>query len=500
MMSDEFFGGRTYEGLGRSNGGRGVEVGVTTAVAVSEGSTHEGMGTWRAAMWAGVAVGAFHLAYEVPGIGLLMGVYLFGLVKLTEVGAARGAFWWGMAVGLACVVPQLWFFWGVFGGAAVALWAVLAFWIGLFVLIGWGLRQVAWVKGWFLAFMLAVVWMGLEYFRCELYWLRFAWLTVGMACPSVVVSWTGVYGAGLVLMILMALLAQARRWMPWGVLVVGVALWALWPTLNKDGSGAIGERVVGIQLEGPSEGEVVEALDTAVSAYPDAALLVMPEYTLMSPPPERIRAWCRRNERYLVIGGKLPLEDRPDGEGKWSNTAFVIDPKGEVVFTQGKCVPIQFFDDGVAAKEQRLWDSPWGKVGICICYDLSYTRVTDELIRQGAQYLIVPTMDAVSWGAHEHKLHVRVAEVRYAEYGVRLIRVASSGISQIKWYFGEGPTAPYPGQGAMVTAKCLRPGARGGTIPWDRWVAPVCVGVTGIVVVMLLGREGRRRWGRRSTE
>ncbi len=46
------------------------------------------------------------------------------------------------------------------------------------------------------------------------------------------------------------------------------------------------------------------------------------------------------------------------------------------VFKQAKSVPIEFFQDGRPAAEQRLWHSPWGNLGICICYDLSYSRVT----------------------------------------------------------------------------------------------------------------------------
>ena len=84
----------------------------------------------------------------------------------------------------------------------------------------------------------------------------------------------------------------------------------------------------------------------------------------------------------------------------------MINPEGRVEFKQAKSVPVQFFVDGMPAKSQAVWESPWGKIGICICYDLSYSRVTDRLIRQGARALIVPTMDMIAWGGHEHELHM----------------------------------------------------------------------------------------------
>jgi apolipoprotein N-acyltransferase len=116
---------------------------------------------------------------------------------------------------------------------------------------------------------------------------------------------------------------------------------------------------------------------------------------------------------------------------------------------------------------------------------LSYTRVTDELVRQGAQLLIVPTMDVEDWGRHQHELHSRVAPVRAAEYGIPIFRVASSGISQA--VTGGGyvvAQTSIPGSGEIFSAQ-LRLPTHGG-LPLDRWLAPFCVAITGIVMAALL--------------
>src|SRR2546425_3382099 len=185
--------------------------------------------------------------------------------------------------------------------------------------------------------------------------------------------------------------------------------------------------------------------------------------------PERVRAWCRKQQRYLSAGGKDFIAD-----ADYFNTAFVVGPGGEIVFRQVKSVPIQFFKDGRPALEQKLWESPWGKLGICVCYDLSYRRVTDELIRQGAQAIIAPTMDVSDWGEHQHRLHARVAPVRAAEYGIPILRLCSSGISQLIDRHGHViTTAPFPGDQAMIAGQLHlnEPGTR----PLDRWLAPLAV-------------------------
>jgi apolipoprotein N-acyltransferase len=159
-----------------------------------------------------------------------------------------------------------------------------------------------------------------------------------------------------------------------------------------------------------------------------------------------------------------------------------------VVFEQGKSVPIQFFNDGLPARQQQLWESPWGKVGIAICYDLSYSRVIDRLVQQGAQALIIPTMDAEDWGEHEHRLHARIGPLRAREYGIPIFRVASSGISQVVDRSGAvTATAPFPGQGERVVGR-LHIGPPG-RLPWDRYLAlPAVVAVAGLLVYLSVRR------------
>jgi apolipoprotein N-acyltransferase len=221
-------------------------------------------------------------------------------------------------------------------------------------------------------------------------------------------------------------------------------------------------------------------LDQALAKNTNAPIFVLSEYTLDGPVPDSLKNWCRDHERYLVIGGKDFVTN-----DVYYNTAFVVGTNGDIVFKQAKSVPIQFFKDGLPAPKQDVWNSPWGKIGICICYDLSYTRVTDELVRQGAQLLIVPTMDVEYWGRHQHELHSRVAPVRAAEYGIPIFRVASSGISQA--VSGGGNVVaeiPFGKNGDFFSAQLRLPSR--GSLPLDRYLAPLCTVVTGLVTAILL--------------
>jgi len=233
-------------------------------------------------------------------------------------------------------------------------------------------------------------------------------------------------------------------------------------------------------MEFPSAGILPQVLNHALAKNTNAQIFVLSEYTLDGGVPDSLKNWCRTNSRYLVVGGKDFVTNQI-----YYNTAFVIGTNGEIVFKQAKCVPIQFFNDGLPALEQAVWNSPWGKIGICICYDLSYTRVTDRLVEQGAQLLIVPTMDVSEWGRHEHELHSRVAPVRAAEYGIPIFRLASSGISQA--VTGGGSVIAQTGfdQSGEVLSAQLHLSSRG-SLPLDRFLAPVCTAITALALAALL--------------
>ncbi|HEX3889783.1 MAG TPA: carbon-nitrogen hydrolase family protein, partial [Verrucomicrobiae bacterium] len=190
--------------------------------------------------------------------------------------------------------------------------------------------------------------------------------------------------------------------------------------------------------------------------------------------------WCREHSKFLIVGGKDFISTN-----KYYNTAFVVGTNGEIVFKQAKSVPIQFFDDGLPAKKQEIWNSPFGKIGICICYDLSYTRVTDKLVEQGAQLLIVPTMDVSEWGKHEHELHSRVAPVRAAEYGIPIFRLASSGISQAVSGSGSVVAKTDFDKPAEILSAQLHLPSRG-SLPLDRFLAPICTVITVTILIALL--------------
>lgn len=477
------------------------------------------------------AVGLFHTAFLFPAWAWLVVGHLGCLFELRRLATPRQAFYTGMAVGFGVYVPQMIFLWNLFHAAAIPLWCVLSLFHAGFLLMA-NRVEVRWGTGW-AALLMPVLWCGIEYLRSEVWWLRFAWFTAGGCWPvglaPQVLQRLGIYGLGFGLAwvaaqgatLLQTVETNSRR-RAGASLAIACAVFlgaALWPSSRSE-TEVRRLPVAGIQFEFPALPDLLQGLDGLVRSHPEAELLMVSEYTLEGPPTQALKNWCRRNRKWLVVGGKQLIDsttpaatagDTTSGTGgaeiapapsllsapalpwqrsgppkeRFHNTAFVIGTNGQVVFQQAKSRPIQFFDDGEPAPSQAVWESPWGRLGIAICYDASYRQVMDALIRQGAVGLLIPTMDVEHWGAHEHGLNARMAVLRAAEYGVPIFRVASSGISQLIDRDGrETATAPFPGQGETL-AGTLELRSSGGSMPPDAWLAPACMVATGVVLLGL---------------
>lgn len=461
---------------------------VLEAVEIRRGSS------WR--QWSAeviLSAGLFQAALFFPhAAGWLVLFSLVFLLRLRRAATVRRAFYGGLLVGIGIMAPQLAFFYRIFGPLAMALWFLLAIWFAVFVAVG-KLVERRFGREWGVV-AAPILWMGFEFTRCEVWPLKFAWLTAGFALPAEAYAgafhWLGVYGTGALLVYAAAWVADTSRgpvkWVLPAVLPFG--LMGL-PHANPLSTSAA-VRVAGVQREEPFPDEVIADLDAAKARVPDAHLYVLSEYTYQSSPPPELLDWCRRNARHVLVGGVETIRSESMDDQIY-NMAYVVDPQGEVIHKQAKCVPIQFMNDGLPARRQRIWNAPEAKVGIAICYDMNYTRVMDVLIRKEAELLVIPAMDVKSWGETAHRLSAQLAAVRAAEYGIPLFRLASSGYSRIALPNGRlMAETSVPGQGEVIHGKLFTSG--GGHRPLDRWLVWPCLGLTAALAIFLLGDQFRR--------
>ena len=220
---------------------------------------NKNLSAWSTLWLAVTAILSFHVAYTIRNCQILMIVFLCCLFCLANLQTSRRAFYVGLAIGLAIYAPQLSFFWTIFQGGAIALWVILSCWIGLFLVLGRACLLKFGPKGW--ACAAPFVWTGLEYFRSELYYLKFSWMNAGYAFSDsgglLYFGCYGVYGIGFVLMTLAVFLTVFRQ-LAWfwrimvGIVVIIFLSYPAWALADRWIARPPRFRVTGVQLEFPS--------------------------------------------------------------------------------------------------------------------------------------------------------------------------------------------------------------------------------------------------------
>jgi predicted amidohydrolase len=121
-------------------------------------------------------------------------------------------------------------------------------------------------------------------------------------------------------------------------------------------------------------------------------------------------------------------------ETKTANRSFLIDPKGAITARYSK---IHLFDvdlpSGETYRESRtvegggeavLAETPWGRIGLTVCYDLRFPQLYRRLAKEGAFALTVPSAFTETTGkAHWHVL----LRARAIENGAFVIAPAQGG-------------------------------------------------------------------------
>jgi predicted amidohydrolase len=191
----------------------------------------------------------------------------------------------------------------------------------------------------------------------------------------------------------------------------------------------------------------------------------------------RIQDFLAETARRLqiwIVGGTIPLRQAADG--RVAAASLVYDSDGQVVARYDK---IHLFDvdvpgsqeshresaHAVPGRDPRVVDSPVGRLGLAVCYDMRFPELFRVLSRQGAEVFVVPSAFTVPTGrAHwESLLRARAIEnlcglIAPAQWGLHPGGRETFGDSMIIDHWGT-VLARMPSGTGCVTAD-FDPGAR----------------------------------------
>jgi deaminated glutathione amidase len=145
-----------------------------------------------------------------------------------------------------------------------------------------------------------------------------------------------------------------------------------------------------------------------------------------------LRAEAKALQIWLLIGSLGLLTQ--DADGRFANRSFLIAPTGDIVARYDK---IHMFDVNVSETEVYresagyrpgtkavLAETPFGRIGLTICYDLRFAQLHRRLAQAGAQILTVPAaFNHITGAAHWHVL----LRARAIETGCFVLAPAQTG-------------------------------------------------------------------------
>ncbi|MCA3525067.1 MAG: carbon-nitrogen hydrolase family protein [Rhodobacter sp.] len=145
-----------------------------------------------------------------------------------------------------------------------------------------------------------------------------------------------------------------------------------------------------------------------------------------------LRAEAARADIWLLIGS-LGLKTRDD-DGRFANRSLLIDPTGAITARYDK---IHMFDVTLSESETYresasyrpgaravLAETPFGMLGLTVCYDIRFPALYRRLAREGAQIITVPAAFNHITGAAHWEILLRA---RAIETGCYILAPAQTG-------------------------------------------------------------------------
>lgn len=174
----------------------------------------------------------------------------------------------------------------------------------------------------------------------------------------------------------------------------------------------------------------ISLIEYAATRFGRPKLVVLPEFWLTGSDHDRsVAEWAdvarrvpgpetealsevAQEYRLYVCGATMEYD--PTWPGRWFNTAFIVGPNGDLVLKYRKInagnltgasnntTPGDVYDEYVSRYgEESLWpvaDTPLGRLGCLICYDVNFPENARMLAMRGAEIILHPTGEP--HGAH----------------------------------------------------------------------------------------------------
>jgi len=351
---------------------------------------------------------------------------------------ARPAFYIGLIQGFLLYAMTLSWLWHIFSATAVILWLIIAIFTGISCALISTLRSSVYLK----ASLAASVWVGAEFFRSEIYMLHFPWMTPGVAMqPSWLSPLIGVYGVSFLIIFSAILLTSApKRNDRASYLAASIIVLLCVSGFYKSSPQQGDIPIIAIQNETGSHIDNLalteQALADAKAATDQQGIILWPELAVndraLDVPyiSQDLYAFSSAQDHVFIFGAYSNADKPSKREGLNYNSAITLH-RSKLLGVHHKNRPVPLFNDGVQHDVAKSIKTPIGTIGTPICFDCDHEAIIRRMVADGAQALIVPSLDAEHWSERQHHQHAELFRHRAAENKRWIAVAASSGVTQI---------------------------------------------------------------------
>jgi predicted amidohydrolase len=169
-------------------------------------------------------------------------------------------------------------------------------------------------------------------------------------------------------------------------------------------------------------GDIKEKLDELKSIYPNII--------------EKFKKFSKENKVYIVAGS---IHEPSEEENKFYNTSFVFSPLGEIISSYRK---IHLFDVNInenncfresdvfkagSINQLPIIITPYGKIGLSICYDLRLSNWFTKLRKSGAEIIFLPSAFTKETGKSHWEILTRARAIENQLYMICPNQVGNHG-------------------------------------------------------------------------
>ena len=144
--------------------------------------------------------------------------------------------------------------------------------------------------------------------------------------------------------------------------------------------------------------------------------------------------------KIYLVAGSMP---ESDSCGHIYNTSYVFDRQGKQIAKHRKVhlfdIDVeggQYFKESdtlVPGSEVTTFDTDFGKLGLCICYDIRFPEMFRLMVNEGAKLVIVPAAFNMTTGPAHWELLFRTRAVDNQVYMIGAAPARDSEASYISW-------------------------------------------------------------------